>query len=156
MSAVRTIQDGTLTITDAAGAHTVIATFEGDVSWRVTKNYIPMHDRGTLDHYRPGPQVGAEVSFNILVTDVSNATTATVYDALKQSGYGTNFNSVDTNTDVYWLKVQIDIAEPGPGTEDDQIVFNKCTCTGAEYAEAENGTQFSFTLISLDVSPTVS
>lgn len=158
MATVRTIRDGLITIEDGTTptAESVPATFDGELSWRVTKNFHVIRDRGTISHVRQGMDEAVEVSFNILVDSITDGASATVYDALTKTGGASSWAAVQPTWGHHNFKVTVTLTDPGTGTDDETIVFAACQLTSIEFSEGEDGNRLSFTLLDCEAAPTIS
>ena len=104
-SIVKTRRDGTLTISDAAGAHTLTVAFEaGDFSLSVpgptVNNFLDRGEIGAAPSLRYGDDAPMTGSFTAQLRDLSDASYITLESIILNSGYfASTWVSTNSNTD---------------------------------------------------------
>lgn len=152
--AARTIRDGTIVVKDGASL-TATATCDGEMSWKESHPVIEITDRGLVDHLRPGTETGMDISFNLKVQDIYDATSATVYNILTKTGAASSATSTNDASDVYTVDIELTLADPAGGSAE-ILTFEDCAITSIDFSEAEDGDRLVFTLKSMNTQPSFS
>lgn len=154
---VRTKRDGTITISDNAGANSVVVAFEaGDLVINVpgvaVNNYL---DRGQITDppsLRLGDDQPMTGSFSANARDVETST-ADLSDLVLSSSPSGWVSTLGVNAEVDTFTLVFAIEGSDHGETDETITCNYCLFTGA-YQEGDPNT-LSFNFIAFDVYPTV-
>ena len=102
---VKTRRDGTLTISDAAGAHTLTVAYEaGDFSLSVpgptVNNFLDRGEIGSAPSLRYGDDAPMTFSFTAQLRDISDATYITLESIILNSGqFASTWVSTNANTE---------------------------------------------------------
>jgi hypothetical protein len=128
-SIVKNFKDGSIILKDATGTPIALTVeFEaGDfsisgLSANSNTEVTTYLDRGSLGTVRLTNQTFPTFSFTAHMTDLSDATNKTLYDAVNQKGAFAGAVSTITNSDVYGLDVVISIEGSNLGDPTDHVL----------------------------------
>ena len=141
---VKNFRDGTITLADGTTPTPLSVTVQyeaGDFSITglseantETTTYL---DRGDLGSVRKTSRTFPTFSFTAHMTDLSDATNKTIWDAVNKTGAFAAAVSTITGSDVYGLKVTIDVEGTNFGDPTDhQLQLNGCQCT-VDFSEGD-------------------
>lgn len=128
-SIVKNFRDGTIVLKDGTGTPIALTVeFEaGDfsisgLSANSNTEVTTYLDRGSLGTVRLTNQTFPTFSFTAHMTDLSDATNKTLYDAVNKTGVFASAVSTITNSDVYGLDVVISIEGSNLGDPTDHVL----------------------------------
>jgi len=138
-SIVKNFRDGTITLASGGGSPiTLTVQYEngdfsltgansGAGSYEITK-YLDRGDLGTVRRTNRSFPTG---SFSAHLTDLSDATQNTLWDAVNQSGsFSAAVSTLGANADVYTLNITLSIEGTTLGEAADHVlVMNNCRCS---------------------------
>jgi hypothetical protein len=141
---VKNFRDGTITLADGTTPTplSVIVQYEaGDFSITglsesntETTTYL---DRGDLGSVRKTSRTFPTFSFTAHMTDLSDATNKTIWDAVNKTGAFATAVSTITGSDVYGLKVTLAVEGTNFGDATDHTLeLNGCHCT-VDFSEGD-------------------
>ena len=130
----------TLTVQYENGDFTLSGANSGAGSYEITKYF----DRGDLGTVRRTVRSFPTGSFSAHLTELSDATNNTLWDAVNQTGsFSTAVSTLGANADVYALKITLSIEGTTLGEASDHtLVLNDCRCS----IDVAEGDPDSFTL----------
>jgi hypothetical protein len=154
-SIVKNFRDGTIVIKDGTGTPIALTVeFEaGDfsisgLSANSNTEVTTYLDRGSLGSVRLVSQSFPTWSFSAHMTDLSDATSKTLWDAVNKTGAFASAVSTITNSDVYGLDVVISIEGSNLGDPTDHVLTLVGNRLSIDFAEGDpnsftvNGTTY--------------
>jgi len=157
----KNLRDATIVFKDGSAPPNMIALVceEGDTTWRESHAIVNVLDRGSLSHLRAGDEAPIEGSmtlkFKQFIMQTSDSTPEP-YEVLR--GIGGAASWISTNPDggdVVAFDMDVFIASPTSGEENDYIAFTKVVATEVTFTEGAEYDTLAFNFTAFETAPVI-
>jgi hypothetical protein len=110
---------------------------EGDLAFSENREVNPVYDRGAIALLRSGAQQLHDVSFTMKYQGLLGSGSPTPYEALKNIGAASAWQSVNPDSEVYCLNIEVEVTDPSTGSVVETITLGTFFFEKLDFKEGE-------------------